>query len=667
MRTIIEPFRIWTVRPIRPTSYEERLAALEAGHYNLLRIPARDVVVDLITDSGTGAMSSQQWAAMMTADEAYAGSESLFRLEDAARALFGYRHVIPTYQGRAAKRLLCAALVQQGCTVPANTHLDTTRSAVRAAGGDPVELPILEAGRSDSFHPFKGNIDLDRLRQLIEQLGAKSVPVVFLAVSSPAGGGQPVSLENIKAVRDLTARHGIRLFLDCAYFAENAYFIHRREDRWRGRPLEDIAREMFRLADGVMLSARKDGIVNTGGLLAFNDQDLAVKLRRSLLRGEGLATHGGLAARDLEGMAIGLQEALDTNHLAHRLETIEHLARSLAREGVPVIQPPGGHAVQVDARAFLPHLEPEDLPAQALACALYLVAGIRVAEIGSLRLGGRTDSRGAPLPVPHDLVRYSFPRRTYTRSHVDYVIEATLEVFANRHRVAGLEILDEGDRRHLTASLRPRGGKLLRDDHPRELPPELRTLGPCSHPLIEKRRSTRAFADLHVSDAVLDRLLQSFRWAPSCANRQPWRLVVTRRSAERTALDATLMEGNEWARAAPILIAVLMNPESAATVHGINYAPFDCGLATENLLLAAVAEGLVGHPMAGFDEPAARQALGVPDPWRIVALVALGFPGDPAHLDAATRAKDERPRQRPPIAQTVCYDRWTDPEPAPKA
>jgi tryptophanase/nitroreductase len=662
MRTIIEPFRIWTVRPIRPTSYEERLGALEAAGYNLLRLPARDVVVDLITDSGTGAMSSQQWAAMMTADEAYAGSESLFHLEDAARELFGYRHVIPMHQGRAAKRLLCSALVEAGATIPANTHLETTRAAIRSLGGETVELPIPEAAAGESFHPFKGNMDVDRLRQLIDKVGAKTIPAVFLAVSSPAGGGQPVSLENIKAVRDLTSRHGIRLFLDCAYFAENAYFIHVREERWRGRPLSEIAREMFRLADGVMLSARKDGIVNTGGLLAFDSDDLAQRVRRVLVRADGMATHGGLAARDLEGMAIGLQEALDPNHLAHRMETVEHLARSLAREGVPVIRPAGGHAVQLDARIFLPHLEPEQLPAQSLACGLYLAGGIRAAEMGSLKLGGKTDARGQPLPVPYELVRFSFPRRTYTRSHIDYVIEATLELFANRHRVAGLELVEEGERRHVTAVMRPKGGRLMREEHTRELPPELRALGPCSHPLLEKRRSTRAFAELHLTDAVVERLVQSFRWAPSCANRQPWRLVLTRRSPEREALDQTLIEGNEWARAAPLLAAVAINPSRAATVNGINYAAFDAGLATENLILAAVAEGLVAHPMAGYDEPAARQALGVPDPWRIVALVAVGFPGDPARLDAAARAKDDRPRQRIPAAQLVCFEKWREEE-----
>jgi nitroreductase len=320
--------------------------------------------------------------------------------------------------------------------------------------------------------------------------------------------------------------------------------------------------------------------------------------------------------------------------------------------------------VQLDARAFLPHLEPEDLPAQALACGLYLIGGIRVAELGSLKLGGKTDAAGRPLAVPYDLVRISFPRRTYTRSHIDYVIEATLELYANRHRVAGLEIVDEGERRHVTATMRPKGGRLLREEHARELPPERRAVGPCAHPLFEKRRSTRAFAEMHVTDTVVERLVQSFRWAPSCANKQPWRLILTRRSPERAALDQTLIEGNEWARTAPILAAVAMNPERAATVNGINYAAFDAGLATENLLLAAVAEGMVGHPMAGYDEPAAREALGVPAPWRIVTLVAVGFPGDSARLDAASRAKDDRPRQRAPLAHVVCYDRWTPEEPS---
>jgi nitroreductase len=480
-----------------------------------------------------------------------------------------------------------------------------------------------------------------------------------VAVSSPAGGGQPVSLENLRRVRELTAAHGIRLFLDCAYFAENACFVQRREQAWHDRPLGEIAREMFALADGVMLSARKDGIVNTGGLLAFRDDALADRIRRSQLRNEGLATHGGLAGRDLEGMAIGLQEALDPQHLAHRLETVEHLARSLAREGVPVVQPPGGHAVLLDARAFLPHLEPHQFPAQALACGLFLVGGVRASEIGSLRFD-RPAAGGPPAPAPHELVRFSIPRRTYTRSHIDYVIEVVLHLFANRLRLAGLELVREGERRHLTAVLRPIGGRLLREEHAAELPPDLRAAGSCSHPLFERRRSTRAFSDMPVGRDVVERLVQSFRWAPSCANRQAWRLVVTTRSPQREALDRSLIEGNEWARAAPLLCAVVMNPDRAATVNGINYAAFDAGLATENLVLAAVAEGLVAHPMAGYDESWAKQALAVPDPWRIAALVAIGFPGDPARLDPEARAKDERRRERKATAQIASFEKWSE-------
>jgi tryptophanase len=660
MRTIIEPFRIWTVKSIHLNTPEDRARVLEEAGYNLLRVPAREVLVDLITDSGTGALSAGQWAAMMTADESYVGSESLYRLEETVRGLFGYRHVIPTHQGRAAKRLLLSALVTKGSRVPANAHLQTTRSAISALGGAAVELPIPEAASLDSFHPFKGNLDVEALEKLVEEGGAGSIPLVVLAVSSPAGGGQPVSLENLRDVREVTRRHGIRLFLDCAYFAENAWFVRQRERDQAGRAVEEIAREMFSLADGVVLSARKDGVVHTGGLIAFADDELAAKLRRTLVRAEGVATHGGLAGRDLEGMAVGLQEALDPAHLAHRLETVQHLAFHLAREGVPVVQPAGGHAVSLDARAFLPHLDPIDFPAQALACGLYVLGGIRAAEIGSLRFGRRSEETAAPIPAEHDLVRFSIPRRTYTRSHIDYVIEVTLELFADRHRVKGLEMVEEGERRYVTAVLRPSGGgPLFREGDVAELPPERRAVSPCSHPLIEKRRSTRAFADMPVPRETIDRLVQSFRWAPSCGNKQPWRLVVTTRSPQREALDATLMEGNEWARAAPIVAAVAMNPAEAATVNGINYAPFDAGLAVQNLLIAATAEGMVGHPMAGYDEAAARTALGVPDPWRIATIVAIGFPGAPELLDPETRSKDERPRKRKPTAELVTFESWT--------
>jgi len=659
MRTIIEPFRIRMVEPIRLTSVSERLAVLERAGYNLVRVPAREVLVDLITDSGEGTMSARQWAGLITADESDVGSESLARLDAVARDLFGYRHVFPTNQGRSAKRLLVSAIVGPGSVVPANSLLEATRSAVEASGGRAVEMPIPEAEALDFFHAFKGNMDVVRLEKLIAEVGSKAVPLVLLAVSSPAGGGQPVSMENIRAVRDLTRRHGIRLFLDCAYFAENAFFVREREAAHRGRTLDEIAREMFSLADGAVLSARKDGIVNAGGLLVLSDDELAGRIRRSLILLDGPQATGGLAGRDLEGMAVGLGEALDPQLLAHRFETVQHLTEHLAREGVPVILPPGGHALHIDARAFLPHLDPVDLPGQALACALYALAGIRTAEVGTFRHGATDPATGKLLAAANDLVRFSIPRRAYTRSHVDYVIEAVLELFANRHRVSAMDIVEEGERRYVTARLRPRGGEpLLRASQAAELPPERKTLSECSHPLFEKRRSTRSFASMAPPPALLDRILQSFRWAPSCANRQPWRAVFATRSPERTALDATLMEGNEWAKTAPVLAAIAMNPDGAATVNELNYAAFDAGLATENLLLAATAEGMVAHPMAGYDETKAKSALGVPDPWRIVTLVAIGFPGDPSTLDAETRAKDERPRKRRDVAEIACFERW---------
>lgn len=659
MRTVIEPFRIRMVEAIRRLPAEERVGALERAGYNLLRIPSREVSIDLFTDSGAGAMSARQWAGLITADESDVGSESLAHLEEAARVLFGHRHVFATNQGRTAKQRLVAALVGPGSVVPANSHLDSGRSAVETAGGRAVELPIPEAGALDLFHPFKGNMDVERLEKAIADAGPRAVPLVMLAVSSPAGGGQPVSMANLRAVREVTARHGIPLFLDCAYFAENVFFVREREPGQAGRPVGDIAREMFALADGAVLSARKDVMANAGGLVVLSDDGLAARLRRSLASADGPLAPGGLAGRDLESMAIGLGEALDQDYLAHRFESVQHMARHLARDGVPVVQPPGGHAVHVDARAFLPHLDPEHLPGQALACSLYAVAGIRTAEAGTLRRGEIDPTTGRLVPAGRDLLRFAFPRRSYTRSHVEYVIEAVLEMFANRHRVRGLEIVDAGERPYATAVLRPiGGGPPLRDAQPAELPPERKAIEPTSHPLFDRRKSTRAFAPMPLPPAALDRLIQSFRWAPSCANRQPWKLVLATRSPQRDALDAALMEGNEWARAAPMLAAVAMNPDGAATVNGINYAAFDAGLATQNLLLAATAEGMVAHPMAGYDEAAAKKAIGAPDPWRIVTLVAVGYPGDPAAMDAETRAKDERPRKRRETAAVACFERW---------
>jgi len=448
-RTIIEPFRIHSVEPLRMTTEDERQSALRAAGLNLFNLHASDVLIDLLTDSGTGAMSRDQWAAIQHGDESYAGSPSWFRFLEAVQELFPFRHIIPTHQGRAAEKILFTAIGGAGKVIPNNTHFDTTRANVEYTGAEAVDLPVAEALEPALEHPFKGNMDVDALGQLLEERGAESVPAVFVTVTNNSGGGQPVSLENLRAVRQVCDRFGVPLFLDACRFAENAWFIRTREPGQDERSVADIVREMAGLADGMTMSAKKDPLANIGGWLGVNDDDLAERCRNLLVLTEGFPTYGGLAGRDLEAIAQGLKEAVDHDYLHYRVRSTEYVGEALIREGVPVVHPIGGHAVYLDARALLPHIPPLAYPGQALAVALYATGGIRGCEIGTVMFGRRPD--GSEQPAAMDLVRLAVPRRTYTQSHMDYVVEVCAAVAARRSELRGLRIVWEPQAlRHFT-------------------------------------------------------------------------------------------------------------------------------------------------------------------------------------------------------------------------
>ncbi|MDE3137726.1 MAG: tryptophanase [Acidobacteriota bacterium] len=446
VKTIIEPFRIKSVEPIRSTTRVERERLIEAAGCNLFAVPADAILIDLLTDSGTGAMSTAQWAAVMRGDESYAGSPSFTRFRESVQAIFGFRHVIPTHQGRAAERILFSVMCKRGDVVPNNTHFDTTRANCEFVGAEAVDLPIAEAAEPEHILPFKGNMDVARLEQLIEKTGRERVPLVMLTVTNNSGGGQPVSMENIRAVKAVCRKHRIPLYLDACRFAENAYFIKTREPGHADRSPREIAQEMFSYADGCTMSAKKDGLANIGGFLCTNDDSLARQEENLLILTEGFPTYGGLAGRDLEAIAVGLNEALEEDYLNYRIASTAYLGGHIARGGVPIVQPPGGHAIYIDARAFLPHIPREQFPGVALAVELYLEGGIRSCEIGTLMLGEHAKM---------DLVRLAIPRRTYTQSHIDYVVEIILEVFSRRERIRGLEITYEAPfLRHFTARFR---------------------------------------------------------------------------------------------------------------------------------------------------------------------------------------------------------------------
>ena len=453
-QTIIEPFRIHSVEPIRLTTVEERAAALETAGYNLFDIHADDVLIDLLTDSGTGAMSRDQWAGIQRGDESYAGSPSWFRFLHAVQHLFPFRHVIPTHQGRAAEKILFSVIGGPGKAIPSNTHFDTTRANVEFTGAEAVDLVIAEGRQPATIHPFKGNMDLDALDAFIRERGAANVPAVFVTVTNNSGGGQPVSLANLRGVREVCDRHGLPLFLDACRFAENAWFIHEREPGYGSIAIPDIVREMAALADGMTMSAKKDGLANIGGWLAVDDDALAERCRNLLILTEGFPTYGGLAGRDLEAIAQGLTEVVDEDYLRYRIRSTAYLGDALDAAGIPVVKPSGGHAVYIDARALLPHIPPLEYPGQALAVALYREGGIRGCEIGTVMFGRHPD--GTESPAAMDLVRLAIPRRTYTQSHIDYTIEVVRWVAERAADLRGFRIAEEPPQlRHFTARFQP--------------------------------------------------------------------------------------------------------------------------------------------------------------------------------------------------------------------
>jgi tyrosine phenol-lyase len=447
VRTIIEPFRIKSVEPIRGTSREDRQKRIEAAGYNLFLVPSEDILIDLLTDSGTSAMSTEQWAAMMRGDESYAGSPSFTRFRDSVQAIFGFRNVIPAHQGRAAERILFNVMCKKGDIVPNNTHFDTTRANCEFVGAVPLDLPIPEAKEPALLHPFKGNMDTAQLSALIEKEGAQRIPLVMLTVTNNSGGGQPVSMANIREVKQICHQHGIPLYIDACRFAENAYFIKLREAGYAEKTPREIAREMFSHADGCTMSAKKDGLANIGGFLCTNNDILAQQERDLLILTEGFPTYGGLAGRDLEAIAVGLNEALAEDYLHYRIASTAFLGNHIAKEGVPIVQPPGGHAIYIDARAFLPHVPVSQFPGVALAVELYLEGGIRSVEIGSLMFGDNARM---------DLVRLAIPRRVYTQSHIEYAVEIILDVWSRREKIPGYELVHQAPfLRHFTARLKP--------------------------------------------------------------------------------------------------------------------------------------------------------------------------------------------------------------------
>jgi tryptophanase len=455
--TIIEPFRIKSVEPIRFTTRPERASLLAEAGWNLFSLRAEDVIIDLLTDSGTGAMSSEQWAAIMRGDESYAGARSFERFRDVVQELTGYAEVIPTHQGRAAERILFGAIASEGDVVPNNTHFDTTRANVEFQGAEARDLVCAEGRDLQVEAPFNGNVDLEALEALLRDHGDR-VPVVMVTITNNSGGGQPVSLENLRGVRELCDRYGKPFFLDACRFAENAWFIKMREEGQADRHPRDIAKEAFGLADGCTISLKKDGLANIGGLLAMNDPELAARCRDDLILTEGFPTYGGLAGRDLDALAVGLVEVTDPDYLRYRVRTAEYLAEKAWEAGVPTVRPPGGHAVYLDAGALLPHIAPHELPAQALANELYLEGGVRGVEIGTLMFG-RPDPQGGPdAPAPHELVRLALPRRMYTQSHVDYVGEVIAAVAERAADLRGYRIVQQPRwLRHFTARLEPLG------------------------------------------------------------------------------------------------------------------------------------------------------------------------------------------------------------------
>jgi tryptophanase len=447
MKTIIEPFRIKSVEPLRHTTPQQREKFLQRAGFNLFELRASEILIDLLTDSGTSAMSTNQWAAMMRGDESYAGSESFFRFKAAVDDLTGFKHVIPTHQGRAAERILFTVMCKPGDVVPNNTHFDTTRANIEFTGARAIDLPIPEAADTQARIPFKGNMDVAALERLIETHGAAKIPLVMLTVTNNSGGGQPVSMANIRAVREIATRHKIPLYLDACRFAENAWFIQQEEPGYHRLTPKQVAQAMFSYADGCTFSAKKDAFANIGGFLCANDDRLAQQETELLILTEGFPTYGGLAGRDLEAIATGLDEVLDQDYLQYRIASTRYLGRHIADHGVPIVEPPGGHAIYIDAGRMLPQIPKHEFPGQSLAVELYRHAGVRSVEIGSVMFGEH---------ARHELLRLAIPRRVYTQSHIDYLVEAILEVNAKKDKLRGFKIVSEPRAlRHFSARFEP--------------------------------------------------------------------------------------------------------------------------------------------------------------------------------------------------------------------
>jgi tryptophanase len=452
-QTIIEPFRIKTVEPIRQTTEAEREAAIRRAHYNVFQLDAEDVLIDLLTDSGTGAMSVYQWAGMMKGDESYAGGRSFHAFVKSVKEITGFQHVIPTHQGRAAEHILSGAVCKPGSIVPNNTHFDTTRANIEHRGAVALNLPIAEGHEPQTIHPFKGNMDITALERVLRE-NAGNVPLAMITVTNNSEGGQPVSMENIRRASELCRAHGVPFFIDACRFAENAWFIKTREPGYAEKSPLEIAQEMFSLADGCTMSAKKDGMANIGGFLAMNDATLALACRNSLILTEGFPTYGGLAGYDLEAIAVGLHEALDPDYLQYRIRSVEYLAEKMIAAGIPIVRPAGGHALYLDAKSWLPHIPQNQYPGWALSVALYVEGGIRACEIGSVMFGLQPD--GTERAADLELVRLAFPRRVYTQSHMDYVAEVLLHVNTIVKDIRGVRIVEQPSAlRHFTAKFEP--------------------------------------------------------------------------------------------------------------------------------------------------------------------------------------------------------------------
>ncbi len=448
-----EPFRIKSVESITLIPRARREEILKEARYNIFKIKAEHIYIDLLTDSGTGAMSSEQWAALMRGDESYAGARSFYRFEKIIKEITGKKFIIPVHQGRVAENVFFSTVLKKGDYVPNNTHFDTTRANAQHKGGIPVDFPCPEASLDDEI-PFKGNIDTQRLEGFIEEKGAEHIPVVFMTVTNNSSGGQPVSMANIKETSEICGKHGIMFFFDCARFAENAYFIKKSEPGFQDKTVKEIAQEMFSYVDGALMSAKKDGLANMGGFIALNDEELARRITELLIVIEGFSTYGGMSGRDIEAVAAGLNEVLNEDYLAYRVGQVEYFGKMIEKAGAPIIKPAGGHAIFIDAGKFLPHIKPDQFPGQALTVELYREGGIRAVEIGSLMFGGYDPNTGEKLTATKELVRLAIPRRVYTASHLDYVADIIAGISKRKDQLRGYKILRQATLlRHFTIEL----------------------------------------------------------------------------------------------------------------------------------------------------------------------------------------------------------------------